>query len=217
MAPLSLVVCFSPSSHWTEVAPDTYQGTNMKKGLLTVFIMLMTPCILQAQETPQKKQKSADDEPKSIEFNLDFRYPFVENTNMNMTFGMGIACRLDRNIPLYAIIGLEYQMLSGEMEILGKKQSISSMTLSVPLSMAYFLDLGESLSNWKLMIQAGARFNYLISSKIGDESILDDADRTGFNGLVRLGIGKTAILYGEYAFPFGNGEGVWSIGLCSGF
>ncbi len=194
------------------------QGTEkMKKGLMTAFLVLIATCMLHAQETTQKKQKIADDEPQSVEFNIDFRYPFVENTSLNMVYGMGVAIRLDKSIPLYVITGLEYQLLSGEIEILGKTQSLSSMTLSVPLSMAYFLDLGESLSHWKIMLQGGARFNYLLSSEIGNESVLDDNDRTGFNGLVRFGIGKTAILYGEYAFPFGSGEGVWSIGLCSGF
>ena len=189
----------------------------MKKGLLAAFMMLMTTCTLQAQETPQK-QKITDDEPKSVEFNLDIRYPFVENTSLNMACGMGIAVRLDPSIPLYVITGLEYQMLSGEIEILGKTQSISSMTLSVPLSTAYFLDMGESANHWKLMLQAGARFNYLISSEIGGDSVLDDDNRTGFNGLVRLGIGKSMILYGEYAFSFsGSGDGVWSIGICAGF
>lgn len=188
----------------------------MKKGLLAAFMMLMTTCTLQAQKTPQK-EKIANDEPKSVEINMDSKWSFLENMNLNMTYGMGIAVRLDPSIPLYVITGLELHMATGEIEILGKKESLSAWTLSVPLSMAYFLPLGESSDSWRLMLQAGARFNYLISSKMGGESIVNDDNRTGFNGLVRLGIGKTAILYGEYAFPFGNGDGVWSIGLCTGF
>lgn len=200
-----------------KLRPTRIREREMKKGLLAAFMMLMTTCTLQAQETPQK-QKITDDEPKSVEFNLDIRFSFVENTYLNMTYGMGIAVRLDPSIPLYVITGLEYQMSSGEIEILGKTQTTSSRTLSVPLSTAYFLDMGESANHWKLMLQAGARFNYLISSKIGGDSVLDDDNRTGFNGLVRLGIGKSMILYGEYAFSFsGSGDGVWSIGICTGF
>lgn len=98
----------------------------------------------------------------------------------------------------------------------GATHSVASSTaLNIPITLAYRFGNPKAFD---LFMQGGIRYGYILSAKYNGNSMLDQMDRSSFSGIVRAAAGYASIrFFVEYGFPFGSGDGVWSIGLSYGF
>lgn len=188
----------------------------MKKTLACALIVLMTVGALHAQNKAEENNGSVKEQ-ESVESIIYWRLPLIENLKLPTSgWGLDIGFRLNPSIPLYLTAGVEYYLADTETEYMGDKTTSHLTSLNVPVTMAYHINLSNT-TDWNILVQAGVRYNYLLSVKVGNNSMIDGMDRSSFNGLIRLGVGRGLKIFGEYAFPFGNGNGVWSVGFCASF
>lgn len=116
------------------------------------------------------------------------------------------------------LIGVGYNMTSSEIKTYsasGKPttQTLYTNTLTFPLSLN--LTLGDKDKFWNMKIQGGVNYNYILSMELGSDKMdLDGTDRSGFSGHIRCVL--FSLLFGEYNFPFGDGKGAFTFGLCFG-
>lgn len=88
--------------------------------------------------------------------------------------------------------------------------------LYFPVQLGYMI--GEAKS-FHLVVRGGAAWNYLLSMKYKSNKIdLSDYKRSGWFGIVRVGIGQSDLqIYGEYDFSFNSdANGMWLVGLSFG-
>lgn len=170
---------------------------------------LLFALLVMAAAAPTMAQES-----KNTVLAISFRWPLVDGVS-GSGYQLELGFRLAPEKPVFAIAGLEYAYSNAKISYGNTNTVYSTSLLNVPLTLGYRIGNPEKFD---IFLQGGVRYGYVLSAKMGSNSVLDGMDRSGFGGLARVSVGYASIrFFGEYGFPFGDGDGVWSIGVVFGF
>lgn len=114
---------------------------------------------------------------------------------------------------MFWLVGIGYNRLYTSVDIPGSSVSktLTTWSLRFPLTVGYAV--GDPKKWGCLRLQGGLLFNYVLSSKYGNDSMKID-DHTHWGGLVKATIGTTFGLFAEYDFGFESGsDGIWYFGM----
>lgn len=227
MAPLSSCIFnpLTPSRGNTKrLRPTRMREKKMKLKLLVVSLLLVASSSLMAQgflsgSTPTSvngNSASGDGshESKRTVMGGSLRWALSEGaTGYGFQYELGF--RLAQGKPVFALVGLEYASSNSKVDIGTTHAVVSISALNIPITLGYRFGNPEEFD---LFLQGGIRYGFLLSAKYNGDSMLSQMDRSSFSGIVRAAAGYASIrFFVEYGFPFGSGDGVWSIGLSYGF